>query len=75
MTAVEYIYRWFNDNPECTYQEADMAFRRAIEMEKFELQKAMMYALDEDGHTGDWKVHFVNSYVNKLYDTRPEQNP
>lgn len=74
MTAVEYIFRWFNDNPECTHQEADMAFKRSIAMEKFELQKAMMYSLDEDGHTGDWKVKFVNDYVNKLYSVDLKEN-
>jgi hypothetical protein len=25
-----------------------------------------MYALDEDGHTGDWKIKFANDYYNKL---------
>jgi hypothetical protein len=41
--------------------------------EEVELTKAIMYALDEDGHTGDWKIKFAKDYYNKLnegYDIR-----
>ena len=26
----------------------------------------MIHALDEDGHTGDWKIGFVNNYYDKI---------
>lgn len=35
-------------------------------MERKRLFDAMMYALDEDGHTGDWKVKFINDYIDRL---------
>lgn len=35
--------------------------------EREQLFNAMMYALDEDGHTGEWKIKFVNDYINNLY--------
>lgn len=38
-----------------------------IEKEKKQIIDAMMYALDEDGHTGDWKIKFVETYYNKMY--------
>jgi hypothetical protein len=37
-----------------------------LPMEKDQIAKAIMYALDEDGHTGDWKVKFINDYIDKL---------
>ena len=38
-----------------------------IKDEKIQLFEAMMYALDEDGHSGDWKIKFINDYLDKLY--------
>ena len=37
-----------------------------IEKEKRQIIDAMMYALDEDGHTGEWKINFVETYYNKM---------
>lgn len=37
-----------------------------LQMEKEQIINAIMYALDEDGHTGDWKIKFANDYYNKL---------
>ena len=34
MTAVEWFFRWFNDNPEATHKEYAEAFQQAIGMEK-----------------------------------------
>jgi len=31
-----------------------------------QIEEAMYHALDEDGHTGDWKVKFVKDYISKL---------
>jgi hypothetical protein len=42
----------------------------AKEMEEQRLRDAIMYALDEDGHTGDWKIKFVNDYINNLKQTK-----
>lgn len=33
--------------------------------EKSNITRAMLYALDEDGHTGDWKLHWVEAYYQK----------
>ena len=37
MTAVEWFFRWFNDNPEATHKEYAEAFQQAIEMERDQL--------------------------------------
>ncbi len=36
------------------------------EIEKKVLLEAIIYSLDEDGHTGDWKIKFANDYYEKL---------
>ena len=46
---------------------------QAKQMEKEQIIDAIMYSLDEDGHTGDWKIKFAKDYYNKLnegYDIR-----
>ena len=46
---------------------------QAKKMEKEQIINAIVYALDEDGHTGDWKIKFANDYYDKLnkgYDIR-----
>lgn len=37
-----------------------------LPLEEEQLKKAIIYSLDEDGHTGDWKIKFANNYYNKL---------
>jgi len=39
----------------------------AREMEKQQIMDAVMYGLDEDGHTGDWKLSVTENYYNKTY--------
>jgi len=34
--------------------------------EALQIEDAMYHALDEDGHTGDWRVKFVKDYIKKL---------
>ena len=46
---------------------------QAKQIEKEQIIEAIMYALDEDGHTGDWKIKFANDYYKKInegYDIR-----
>lgn len=39
-----------------------------IEQEKKNTEDAIMYALDEDGHTGEWKIKFAKDYITKRYE-------
>ena len=39
-TAVEWLYRWFNDNPEATIKEGIEAFEQALAMEKEQIEKS-----------------------------------
>jgi site-specific DNA-cytosine methylase len=36
--------------------------------EKRNVEDAIMYALDEDGHTGEWKIKFANDYITKHHE-------
>jgi len=36
-------------------------------MKKEEIKQAMLYALNEDGHTGDWKIKFIEDYYIKTF--------
>ena len=38
----------------------------AKQMEEQQLKDAIMHALDEDGHTGDWKIKFAIEYIKNL---------
>lgn len=35
--------------------------------ERQQLADAIMFALDEDGHTGEWKYKFINNYLDRVY--------
>ena len=48
-------------------------FQQAKQMEEKNLKTAMIYALDEDGHTGDWKIRFVNDYYNQTFNSSKEK--
>ena len=39
---------------------------RSLAEEELMIKTAIMYALDEDGHTGDWKVNFAKRYYEML---------
>lgn len=42
----------------------------AEQIEEQRIKDAIMYALDEDGHTGEWKIKFANNYINNLKQTK-----
>ena len=41
--------------------------QQAKEMEKEQIKDAVIYGLDEDGHTGDWKISVAESYYIKTF--------
>jgi hypothetical protein len=65
-TAVEWLQELYNSRP--AYEEFIMEeeFEQAKALEEAIIKNAIMYALDEDGHTGDWKIKFANDYINNL---------
>ena len=70
MTVVNDIFDMLYDGKISDLAEMKEWFKMK---EEVQLTKAIMYALDEDGHTGDWKIKFAKDYYNKLnegYDIR-----
>jgi hypothetical protein len=45
----------------------DKIIQEAKEIEKQQMKDAVLYGLDEDGHTGDWKVSVAENYYIKTY--------
>lgn len=45
----------------------DDDIEQAKSMEWFQMRDAVMYGLDEDGHTGDWKIDVAESYYIKTF--------
>ena len=44
-----------------------------IQKEKRNMEEAIMYALDEDGHTGEWKIKFAKNYYTNKYENPTPQ--
>jgi len=47
---------------------------QAKKIEKQRIIDAILYALDEDGHTGDWKIKFANDYYDKISRQETEES-
>lgn len=66
MTAIDWLTNEVNsDCLNSTFIQKKLV-EQARDMERQQLFDAMMYALDEDGHTGEWKVKFINDYIDNL---------
>lgn len=48
------------------YLESNYRYKDNYESQEQDIKDAIMYALDEDGHTGDWKIRFANEYIKNL---------
>jgi phage terminase Nu1 subunit (DNA packaging protein) len=67
LTAVEWIVQEVNKDCHTSAYFSPDLISSAIDMEKEQIIKAMLHALDEDGHTGEWKIKFVNNYYNQTF--------
>jgi hypothetical protein len=66
MTAVGWLIKTYLQTKKIDNFDLEVAEK----MEEQKLREAIMYALDEDGHTGDWKIKFANDYINNLKQTK-----
>ena len=65
-TPVERLADYVRSRYETTTTVFENLVSNLLEKEKRNIKEAIMYALDEDGHTGEWKIKFANDYVNNL---------
>jgi hypothetical protein len=42
-------------------------FAKYLQMERYQIQDAVIYGLDEDGHTGTWKLSVAQNYYNEKH--------
>jgi hypothetical protein len=42
-------------------------FAKYLQMERDQIQAAVIYGLDEDGHTGTWKLSVAQNYYNEQH--------
>ena len=74
-TAVEWLDRWFRDNPEATHQEGNKALHQAKEMEKQQIIDAQSFAIsnaDMSNNRGyfDCEKYYYGTYGgNHIVDT------
>lgn len=67
-TAMQHLIKWL----EAGWKDEDVESiikkcNQLLLMEKNQIIDAMLYALDEDGHTGEWKIKFVTNYYNQTF--------
>ena len=68
-TAVE----WFVEKLNIMYGNNDFIITHINEIEQAkamewnQMKDAVLYGLDEDGHTGDWKISVAENYYIKTY--------
>jgi hypothetical protein len=63
-TAVEWLALRYHHRQGYLSQD-DIAEAKAMEKER--IKDAVIYGLDEDGHTGDWKISVAQNYYNKTF--------
>ena len=42
-------------------------YAKYLQMERDQIQNAVIYGLDEDGHTGNWKLSVAQNYYNEKH--------
>jgi hypothetical protein len=42
-------------------------FAKYLQIERDQIQNAVIYGLDEDGHTGTWKLSVAQNYYNEKH--------
>ena len=67
-TAVEWLDRWFRDNPEATHEEGGKALQQAKQMEKEQHQNTWIDSRIEDLSEGSIrKEKSFEQYYNEIY--------
>jgi hypothetical protein len=59
-TAVEWLWRWINDNQEATIEQANEAFEQAKQMEN---EQSLIWNKDNPKEDGDYICRMNNDYI------------
>ena len=63
-TAVQFLVMKYNQW-QGVLKDRDIEVAKSMEWNQ--MKDAVMYGLDEDGHTGDWKIDVAESYYIKTF--------
>jgi hypothetical protein len=63
-TSVDFLWRWWMDNPFASYEEGVEAYRKANEIHKEEIKQSWLSA---------WKDSMINPLEDKYYEPEAEQ--
>lgn len=74
MTPVERLAQYIKDRYD-TNESFEILVQNLREQEKNNIKQAVLYALDEDGHTGDWKLAFAEKYFLDNFVLNTNKNP
>lgn len=66
MTPVQRLAEYVRSRYE-TNEGFENLVTNLIEKERRNVEDAIMYALDEDGHTGEWKLKFAKDYYTERH--------
>ena len=69
-TAVEWLDRWFRDNPEATHEEGNNALEQAKEMERFQLIDAQSYAISNADMTNNRGYFDCDKWYDETYGSK-----
>lgn len=69
-TAMQILWDWIDANCHEDNFNINDARDMSLNLEKQQIKDAVIYGLDEDGHTGDWKISVAEGYYNKTYNTQ-----
>ena len=69
-TAIEWLWRWINDNQEATIEQGNKAFHQALEMEKEQIIHSYGQGIaDEAGEIID-ATKDAEEYYNRTYKSK-----
>ena len=66
MTPVARLAQYIRERHE-TNESFENMVANLQQIEKDNIKRAVLYSLDEDGHTGDWKLAFAEKYYLENY--------
>ena len=67
MTPLQNFMRYMRENKYWIGNDLVDYYWDMLKEEEDEIQNAVIYGLDEDGHTGDWKINVARKYYNDKF--------
>ena len=67
MTPLQNFMRYMRENNYWIGNDLVDYYWDMLKEEEDEIQNAVIYGLDEDGHTGEWKINVARKYYNDKF--------